>query len=88
MANNAKLPKDFKMFQIRVLDVCPICNGSGRGTYLQKVSSDGLRHCPSCNGARVVPTVLHEGATLDILLAKVFEDAGKHRINELMESES
>lgn len=76
-----KLPKDFKMFQIRVLDVCPGCNGTG------KPPRKADYPCPICNGTKVVATILHEGATLDILLAKVIEDASKHKVNEPVESE-
>jgi len=79
---DAKLPKDFKLFQIRVFDVCPGCNGSGKPP--RKASYP----CSICKGSKVVATVLHEGATLDILIAKVFKDASKHHINELMENES
>jgi len=75
----AKLPKDFKLFQIRVFDVCPACEGSGKPP--RKASYP----CTICKGQKVVATVLHEGVTLDILLAKVFEDASKHKVNELQE---
>ena len=82
MTNSAKLPKDFKLFQIRVLDVCPACNGSGL-TYRKPIE-----RCAVCKGSSLVTTVLHEGVTLDILLAKVFEDASKKKLNELIIEES
>jgi len=80
MSIHAKLPKDFKLFQIRVFDVCPGCEGSGKKPF------HPLEECPICRGLKVVATVLHEGVTLDILLAKVFEDASKKKVNEPVES--
>ena len=82
MSNTAKLPNDFKWFQIRVFDVCPACEGSGKKPY------HPLEECPICNGLKAVATVMYEGATLDILLARVFEDASKKKVNELVESGS
>lgn len=82
MAKDVKLPQNFQMFQLRVIDICPACLGTG------KPPRKADYPCSICKGTKVVATVLHEGATLDILLAKVFEDAGKKRVNELMENES
>lgn len=81
MTNTVKLPKDFKLFQLRVFDICPACEGSGKKRY------HPLEECPICRGLRAVATILHEGTTMDILLAKVFESQSKQKVNQPSESE-
>lgn len=75
-----EVSEDFELFQLRVFQACKACGGSGQDL------EPPFGVCQTCRGIKLTVTTLFEGATMDILMAKIFEAGSKKKINELLET--